>query len=75
MIRYARITLAQGDPFFIKIKSETLRFLTGVEVDREGDAVTSPGVDEKLHLIEVSELKKRVDYRMNLMYARLERCK
>jgi hypothetical protein len=71
--RYRRITLADGTWFFLRITGETDRFLTGIEVAKDGEPVAGKGFDERLRVIEKAMLAKTVPYRMNNMYAILER--
>lgn len=46
-------------------------FLTGVEVNREGDEVAGKGFDERRHLIDLELVIRRVPMRMDMYYGEL----
>lgn len=46
-------------------------FLTGIEVDKEGDEVAPKGVDERLHMIELALVVERVPMEMHRIYGEL----
>jgi hypothetical protein len=46
-------------------------YLRGIEVNKEGDEVTKPGVDERVHLIEQDLVTKRTPLRMDNHYGTL----
>ncbi len=50
----------------VEVVSESDRFLVGYEVNRDGE------LDERLHLIEKSLIRRRTPMRMNLHYGWLE---
>lgn len=74
MEAYARITLTDGKAFFIQVTSESDRFISGFEVDREGEEIRPGGLyDRRLRVIEKAATKSVSPYRMNNHYATLER--
>lgn len=72
MIKYARIVLANGDRFFLRLTYESERFVRGIEVTKDGDPIEPAGADERLRIIERGAIKKLTPMRMNNHYATLE---
>jgi hypothetical protein len=70
-IRYERVT-AQGVTVLLRVTGENERFLTGIEVRSDGDEVRPRGADERLRLIEKSQITRRTSLRMNRLYGQLE---
>jgi hypothetical protein len=56
----------------LEIASEGDKWLTGYEVNREGERIEPKGADERLHLIDKTTIARRVPMQMNLHYGELE---
>ena len=71
-IRYERVRI--GGPgveprtLLLQVLSESDAFLLGIEVDLEGDEVTSPGCDERRHLIDKAAVRRRTPLVMDRLY-------
>jgi hypothetical protein len=79
MKRYERVTFDRSQidvkraSVILEIINETTRFLTGYEVDNEGERIVPKGgCHERLHVIEKCVIKTRRPMRMNNKYAMLE---
>src|SRR4051812_4092916 len=78
-IRYERITLVNGQRFYLRVSDDSGNLVRGIEVDKEGDEVVPKGKDkdgnafhQRMHLIQKDLIKKRQRMRMNLVFATLE---
>lgn len=72
VIKYARVTLTNGDRFFLRLTYESERFVRGLEVTKDGDPIEPPNADERLRIIERGAIKKLTPMHMNNHYATLE---
>jgi len=57
----------------LEIKSETDRWLVGVELDTDGTIKSGRGYDERVHVIDVGTITRRTPLVMNNHYARFEK--
>lgn len=71
-LQYARLTLADGQRFILRITAETARTIAGIEVDRDGDEVVPKGHHNRLRIVERTAIAKFTPMRMNNHYATLE---
>lgn len=74
-IRYLSITTTEGDKFTIRVTRETSNGVSGIEVDRDGDEIVPDGYHNRMRIVPREAIKKAVEMRMNLTYARIERAK
>jgi hypothetical protein len=58
--------------FFLRVESESDAFISGIEVDVDGDEVKPKGADERLRIIQPSELAFARPAVFNNTYAMLE---
>lgn len=68
---YERVR-AGGKTFLLRVMGENDGMLWGIEVNREGDEVIPRGADERLHLIDLLAITKRIPMTMNPHYGELE---
>jgi hypothetical protein len=59
-------------PVLLEVTSESDKWLTGYEVNREGERIEPKGADERLHLIAKDTIARRDPLRMNFHYGELE---
>lgn len=76
MTTYERVRVVPDDgtkPFTVILRDVTTseRFMTGIEVDHEGDEVAGRGADERRHLISIDLVTKRTPLVMDRLTARL----
>lgn len=64
---------SRSRPFTVILRDPVVSgpFLTGIEVDREGDEVAPKGVDERRHIIMVDLVTKRTPLVMDRLTATL----
>lgn len=80
MIRYLKITDIDDKRYILRITRETPNFITGIEVDEDGDEVVPRGLHPKLkrpyhnreRKVLRNAIKKSVEMKMNPTYATLE---
>lgn len=73
-IRYERVRFQDGGKpraVFLRIVSETKRFVTGVEVDKYGEEIEPPGHDQRIRMIDLDAVISRRIYVMDLHYGEL----
>jgi hypothetical protein len=72
--RFVRLYFAPPSPAFtIEVAFEDERWITGYEVDRDGDRISRRGkFDQRFHKVEKAAIARLVEYRENLTYATLE---
>lgn len=57
----------------LEVATESEKFLSGYEVNREGERIFRPGkYDERLHVIDKAVITQRTQMRMNTTYGELE---
>lgn len=71
-MRYTRITLDDGQRFIVRVTRETAEFISGIEVNTDGDEVVPPGHHNRLRIIERARIRTITEMRMNNTYATLE---
>jgi len=72
VIRYLKVTLDDGTRFILRVTSDSVLFIRGVEVNAEGDEVEPPGAHRRLRIVDRGRVAKTVEMRMNPKYATLE---
>ena len=79
MTRYLKITQIDGVRYILRVTRESPHFITGIEVDAEGDEIVPRGTDPKgrpwhqrERKVQRGTVKKAVEMRMNPTYATLE---
>lgn len=72
-IRYVRLTLHEGQRFYLRVEREDENFITGMEVDREGEEVVPPGHHNRQRIVQKGAIKRSVEMRMNTTYCTLEK--
>lgn len=68
---YARIVLTDGTRFILRVYQESERFITGTEVNAEGDEVIPAGATDRTRIVERSAIRKRTVMHMDKTYAML----
>lgn len=75
MIRYERVKFTDGETnrtVYLRVTSESARFLTGVELDKQGEEIEPPGHSQRIRMIAKGAIVWRRQYHMNLHYGELE---
>lgn len=74
---YAKVKFIDSNkrPVILCLRAVTERFVSGIEVNKEGDEVVPKNADEKYHIIDKEAIKKMTPMKMNNTYAELEEVK
>lgn len=75
-----RVTFKGGDDsraktVWLRVTDESDRFLSGVELRRDGDELSGRGFDERRRIIEKNAIRSRRPAHFNLLYAQLDTTK
>jgi hypothetical protein len=70
-VRFFEATQGREKTVILAGVRETATFITGIEVDKEGDEVHGAGFDERRRVIAKSTIRGRVPMRMDNKYATL----
>lgn len=77
MIRYERVNFVdegnKARSVMLRVLSDTDRFLTGYEVDRDGEEISGRDFDRRTRIIDKTLIRKRMEYVMDLTYGTLKR--
>jgi hypothetical protein len=65
-IRYVRVTLRNGQSFYVKVRSDDTQWIIGMEVNREGEH------DDRLRIVQKAALARLDEYLMCVVHACLE---
>ena len=68
---YCRIYLPGKRGFILRVEQEGARFLTGIEVDSQGDEIVPAGHDIRRHVIEKRLINRRACQEWHLKYGKL----
>lgn len=60
-----------GRPITLRLTSETPQFVSGYEVNDDGDEVQPAGFERRLHLIQKSEIRQSQPMGLDNVYAQL----
>jgi hypothetical protein len=75
-MRYERVSFTSETgtrrTVILRVTGDSALFISGIEVDKEGDAVRHGAVDETRHLIDKTLILRRTPMTMNMTYAQLE---
>lgn len=77
-VTYERVQFRDGDiirSVFLRLTSDGARFVSGYEVDRQGEEIVPVGFDRRLRMIAKDTVIRRVAYEMDKTYGELRKGK
>jgi hypothetical protein len=73
-ISYERVTFVDGSRkarVYLRVTRDSPRFLSGIEVDKQGEEIEPHGYSQRIRLIDKRAIVSRREYVMDLHYGEL----